>query len=112
MSTDGYEVIEDKGRYRIAQDKFVRWKREGKVLTMQRNVSDECDFMKEVWQDVEYEKHTMKIIPKLKKMGIEIIEFWVPKNLLEVAKAYYAKLGLKFEIIREEKETFFCRLLL
>lgn len=111
----GYEVIEDKGSHKIVTDKFIKWKREGNVLSMLELNTEAINACAQggVYGDTKYKDHTIKTISKVKKMGIAIIEFWVGKGALEPAMKYYEKLGLKFVVVREEPNgAHLCRLLL
>jgi len=109
----GYVITEDKGKYQIAQDKFFTWKREGNVLTMQKFLqpSAPCNY-ENLYANGKYQRHVLLTLPKLKAIGIDIVEFWVFKVGIEVTKAYFEKVGLKFEVVREEEAVFLCRLLL
>lgn len=93
-----------------AKDKYYEWKREGNVLTMQKRIMQPSS-CEEYFEDKEYRKHKIKMMKDLKKLGIDIVEFWVPEAVLQKVIDFYTAHDIKIEVVRKFGEgSILCRL--
>ena len=93
---------------------YYCWKFEGKVATIQtplieRNKLPNCQ---QYLEGQGRQQYLLDRLKEWKEQGIEIVEFWVAKDFVDLAKSFFESVNIKMEVIKEEKEVFFCRLLL
>ena len=87
------------------------WKIEGNVATMQQRLTAPLTCA-EQFGKVGADTEEIAAIVDAKNRGIKIVELWISKDGIELAKTFYAKCGVKFEIVREQAGSYFCQLLL
>jgi len=106
---------EEKRKVEYFDRRGYRWKVEGKVATMQAMLLGAEKTCKAHYE-AETDEQRIERVNKAKAFGIEIVEFWVAKDGLDIVKKTWEKLGKKhgftFEVVREEERTVFCRLYL
>ena len=97
------------------KDGWFTWKIEGDVLTIQSYDFPPCSGDKDeiVKLTKKIQKDVEKNFERARKRGIKIIELWYAKDSVETAREELSKLGIKLEVVREERDgSIFCRLLL